>query len=226
MKIKDIKLSDSWSKHLKDEFDLPYMKSLMEFLFSEEKKGKVIYPPAENIFNALNSTPFENVKVVIIGQDPYHGIGEAHGLCFSVNKNIKMPPSVKNIFKEIEQELKLKMPNHGYLQSWADQGVLLLNSVLTVEKDKPRSHRNRGWEILTSKIIKILNTKKSNLVFILWGNDAKEKLELIDQNKHLLLMSGHPSPFSVRLFTGNNHFIKCNEYLEKNKISKINWEKL
>ena len=176
------------------------------------------------IHPSLNSTPLKSVKAVIIGQDPYHGEGQAHGLCFSVKRGVKTPPSLKNIYKEMKTDLGLEPIEHGNLQSWADQGVLMMNSVLTVEKSKPASHRKQGWEVFTDRIIEVLNNEKENLVFILWGNDAKKKAINIDREKHLVLESAHPSPFSFKKFLGCQHFSKTNAYLEENGIKPINWE--
>jgi len=215
-------IKSDWKKLLKDEANKEYFKKLETFLEIEYSNNEV-FPPKEDIFNALNLTSFKDTKVVIIGQDPYHGEGQAHGLCFSVLKGNKVPPSLKNIYKEIYSDLGIEAPNHGELTKWAHEGVLLLNTVLTVEKSSPGSHRKKGWEELTNKIILELNEKKENLVFILWGNDAKKKKELLDSKKHLVLESAHPSPFSVRNFQGNKHFSKVNQYLEKNGIKKINW---
>lgn len=218
-----IKLEASWKGRLEDEFQKPYMVDLKKFLKNEKQNGKVIFPPGPEIFSAMDCTPFEKVKVVIIGQDPYHGQGEAHGLCFSVKPQVRVPPSLKNIYKEIAAEFKCEIPTHGHLKQWADEGVLMLNAVLTVEKDQAASHRGKGWEQFTDKIIEILNSEKQHLVFMLWGKDAKVKGEKIDRKKHLVLESGHPSPFSAHLFLGNNHFKKCNEYLQKHLIKPINW---
>lgn len=188
-------------------------------------KTKTIYPPHEKIFFALKNTPYEYVKVVIIGQDPYHGEGEAHGMCFSVNPNIKIPPSLQNIYKELHRDLGCKIPNNGYLLKWARQGVLLLNSVLTVEKDKPASHQGKGWEIFTDKIISEINKKETPVVFLLWGNFAKKKAELITNPKHLILTSSHPSPFAVRYgFDGCSHFSKTNNFLIKTGQAPIDWQ--
>ena len=194
-------------------------------LVEEEYNKKIIFPPKDYIFNALKLTPYKNVKVVIVGQDPYHGVGEAHGLSFSVQKGIKVPPSLKNIYKELESDLGITPPDNGELTKWANQGVLLLNAVLTVEKDKPASHRKLGWERLTDYIIKSLNLKEEPIVFILWGNFAKEKKELITNPNHLVITSPHPSPFSANSgFFGSKPFSKANKYLIKNNIEPINWD--
>lgn len=221
---KAIQLEPSWLKVLGAEFDQPYMKSLKNFLSAEKQQGKVIFPSGDNIFNAFNTTPFNKVKVVILGQDPYHGLGQAHGLCFSVLPGVKAPPSLVNIFKEIEQDLGLPIPNHGCLQSWAEQGVLLLNATLTVEQAKAGSHQNKGWETFTDKAIEALNQQREGLVFLLWGSYAQKKGALIDNKKHLVLRSPHPSPLSAyRGFFGNGHFSKVNNYLENQGMKEINW---
>ena len=186
---------------------------------------KEIYPPQELIFNAFKNTTFANTKVVIIGQDPYHGKKEANGLAFSVNKEIKIPPSLRNIYKELHNDLKIKIPSHGDLTSWAKEGVLLLNSVLTVEKDNPASHKSLGWELFTDYVIKTLNNKETPIVFILWGNFAKSKKQFITNKKHLIIESTHPSPFSANSgFFGSKPFSKTNAYLKKNNLQEINWE--
>ena len=191
----------------------------------KEYESKVIYPERKNIFFALEKTPYENVKVVILGQDPYHGEGEAHGLSFSVCPGVKIPPSLKNIYKELNTEYGCYIPNNGYLVKWAEQGVLLLNSVLTVEKDTPASHKGKGWEQFTDKVIEEINKKDEPVVFMLWGNFAKSKADLLTNPKHLVLESAHPSPFSARNgFFGNNHFKLANEFLEKNGIKPIDWQ--
>ena len=201
-----------------------YYINLKKFV-DAEYENKTIYPERKNIYAALEKTPYENVKVVILGQDPYHGEGEAHGLSFSVCPGIKTPPSLKNIYKELNAELGCYIPNNGYLDKWAKQGVLLLNAVLTVEKDTPASHKGKGWEILTDRIIEEINKKDEPVVFMLWGNFAKSKECLLNNPKHLVLSSAHPSPFSARHgFFGNNHFKAANEFLEKNGIKPIDWQ--
>ena len=215
---------NGFKKIIEEESKKDYYIKLHDFV-DNEYKTKTIYPPRENIFFALKNTPYEYVKVVILGQDPYHGEGEAHGLCFSVNPGIKVPPSLQNIFKEIHRDLGLKIPNNGYLLKWARQGVLMLNSVLTVEKDKPASHKNKGWEIFTDTIIKKVNEKDTPVVFLLWGNFAKKKKELITNPIHLVLTSSHPSPFAVNYgFNGCSHFSKTNEFLIKNNMAPIDWQ--
>lgn len=201
-----------------------YFINLKKFI-DEEYSTKTIFPAKEDIMNSMKYSPLDKVKVVIVGQDPYHGIGEAHGLSFSVNKGIKIPPSLTNIFKELNKDLDMHMPNNGYLLKWELQGVLLLNSVLTVEKDKPGSHRNKGWEIFTDEVIKAVNDKTTPVVFLLWGAYAKEKRNLITNPIHLVLESSHPSPFSVKSgFEGCAHFSKTNKFLKENKIQPIDWQ--
>src|SRR5690606_17585451 len=187
-------------------------------------QGKTIYPPGSLWFNALNSTPFDKVKVVILGQDPYHGPHQAHGLCFSVPQGVPPPPSLQNIFKEIQRDLGVPIPRHGCLQHWVDQGVLLLNAVLTVEEGKAASHQGKGWEIFTDTIVQALNEKKKNLVFLLWGSHAQKKGAMIDPQKHCILRSPHPSPLSAhRGFLGNRHFSQCNSYLKTHGQEAIDW---
>lgn len=207
-----------------DEFQKPYMQQLRQFLQKEKENGKIIYPPGALWFNAFNSTPFDKVKVVILGQDPYHGPQQAHGLCFSVPKNIAPPPSLQNIFKELHSDLGITFPSHGCLQHWAGQGVLLLNAVLTVEQGKAAAHQGRGWEIFTDAAIKALNDKREGLVFLLWGSYAQKKGAIIDQHKHLVLQSAHPSPLSAyRGFLGNKHFSQTNAYLKNHGQKEIDW---
>ncbi|MEG1705045.1 MAG: uracil-DNA glycosylase [Clostridia bacterium] len=207
---------------INEEKQKDYFINLIKYI---DKENKTIFPEKENIFNSLKLTPYENVKVVILGQDPYHGEKQAHGLSFSVQPGIKTPPSLQNIYKELKNEMNLQIPNNGYLVKWANQGVLLLNSVLTVEKDKPGSHRNKGWEIFTDTVIKKLNERDKPIVFVLWGNYAKEKEKYITNPKHLVLKTVHPSPFSARNgFFGCNHFILINEFLKKNDLKEIDWQ--
>jgi uracil-DNA glycosylase len=220
----DVRLENSWKRHLEDEFQKPYMKRLKDFLVSEKKKGKMIYPKGGEIFEALNATPFDKVKVVILGQDPYHGPGQAHGLSFSVKPGVPPPPSLQNIYKELESDLGIKPPRHGYLKHWADQGVLLLNATLSVEKGKAGSHQKRGWEEFTDEIVKELNEQREHLVFMLWGSYAQKKGEGLDTKKHLVLKAPHPSPLSAhRGFFGSRHFSKANKYLEAHGIKPIDW---
>ena len=218
-------LEEGWKNALAEEFGAEYMKGLKKKLVEEMKAGVVIYPPAREIFNAFNLTPFDKVKVVILGQDPYHGKGQAHGLSFSVPDGITTPPSLANIFKEIESDLEVKISKiNGNLESWAKQGVLLLNAILTVRANNPASHRNLGWEKLTNVTIKALSDKREHIVFILWGKFAQEKESLIDTRKHLVLKAPHPSPFSANSgFFGCKHFSKTNDYLLKTNQTPIEW---
>ncbi len=220
----NVQLDASWLAVVGDEFNQPYMKKLKQFLQAEKQAGKTIFPPGKQIFNALNTTPFDKVRVVILGQDPYHGPGQAHGLCFSVQPGVPAPPSLLNIFKEIEKDLGLPTPSHGCLLSWAEQGVLLLNATLTVEQGRAGSHQGKGWEEFTDSIIAALNSKRENLVFLLWGSYAQKKGQIIDASKHLVLKSPHPSPLSAhRGFLGNQHFSKANRYLTEKGFKAIDW---
>lgn len=219
-----IKLEASWKHALREEFDKPYMSELRAFLQAEKAAGKEIYPPGPLIFNALNSTPLDQVKVVIIGQDPYHGPGQAHGLCFSVQPGVPTPPSLQNIYKELQRDLNLPIPSHGYLQHWAEQGVLLLNTSLTVEQARAGSHAQAGWGPFTDKVIEVVSQRCENLVFLLWGSHAQSKQKLIDAQKHLVLKSAHPSPLSAyRGFLGNGHFSRTNKFLEQHGLTPIDW---
>ena len=223
--MKKIILENSWKEKLLEEFNKDYMRSLSEFLRSEKLKNKIIFATGNKIFNAFNLTKFEDVKVVILGQDPYHGHNQAHGLSFSVEEGIRPPPSLKNIFKELESDMYIKQPEHGNLERWCSEGVLLLNSILTVEKSKPTSHANMGWEQFTDKILSILNDLKRNVVFILWGKKAQEKGHFLDKNRHLILKSAHPSPYSANNgFLGSKPFSKTNHYLNSNNIKEIDWD--
>ena len=215
----------TWKNRLKDEMEKEYFKNL-EFFLQDEYKKKTIYPDKNEIFASLNLLPFEKVKVVILGQDPYHGVGEAHGLAFSVKEGVKIPPSLRNIIKELQLEYENFLPpQSGELYSWVQEGVLLLNATLTVEKDKANSHSKIGWQIFTDKIIEILNNREKPIVFLLWGNFAISKKVFITNTNHLILESPHPSPLSARRgFFGNNHFLLANEFLEKNGIEKIQWD--
>lgn len=217
-------IEESWKAVLNDEFNAPYFSELKHFLVEERKQFK-IYPPGNQIFSAFNFTSFNDVKVVIIGQDPYHGIGQAHGLCFSVAKGIRKPPSLLNIFKEMKGDLGFEIPIDGNLESWARQGVLLLNATLTVRAHQAGSHQKKGWEQFTDAIIQKLSQQKDQLVFLLWGNFAISKKELIDTSKHTVLTAAHPSPFSAnRGFFGCKHFSITNEIIEKSGKQKINWK--
>ena len=219
-----IQLNDSWLSRLEDQFELDYMKKLREFLVTRKRHNAVIYPPGSRIFNALNSTPFESVRVVILGQDPYHGPNQAHGLCFSVLPHVKIPPSLANIYREIQQDLGIAPPMHGCLQSWADQGVLLLNAVLTVERGQAGSHQGKGWERFTDRVVELLNQERENLVFMLWGSYAMKKGMVINRHKHLVLKAPHPSPLSAhRGFLGCGHFSQANAYLESHGMKPVDW---
>jgi uracil-DNA glycosylase len=220
----EVKIEAAWKSKLNQEFEKEYFIKLTDFI-KNEYRLQTIYPPGSLIFNAFNLCSFQKVKAVIIGQDPYHGPGQAHGLCFSVREGIDFPPSLKNIFKEIEADLGIKRPDNGNLERWAAQGVLLLNATLTVREHQAGSHQKRGWEQFTDSVISILNQEKENIVFFLWGAYAQKKGESIDRSKHLVLESVHPSPLSAsRGFFGNKHFSKCNEYLIEHNIVPINWE--
>lgn len=219
-----IQMEESWKKVLSTEFAQPYMQNLRKFLKSQLDQGKTIYPKPNDWFAAFDHTPFDQVKVVILGQDPYHGPGQAHGLCFSVRPGVKPPPSLVNIFKELHADLGLPRPQHGSLLSWADQGVLLLNSVLTVQAGQAASHQGKGWEQFTDKAVHALAERREKIVFVLWGSYAQKKGSFIDRNKHLVLESPHPSPLSAsRGFLGSRPFSKINDYLKQNQITPINW---
>lgn len=217
-------LKNDWANHLNQEFEQPYYLHLREFLVNEYNTC-LIYPDRYDIFNALNYTPYSDTKVVILGQDPYHGPGQAHGLSFSVKPGVSTPPSLQNIFKELHADLGCSIPNHGYLVSWAKQGVLLLNTVLTVRESQPNSHKGIGWETFTDKVITTLNQREQPLVFILWGKHAQEKEQLITGNHHYVIRSPHPSPFSAhRGFFGSRPFSKSNQFLEKIGLAPIDWQ--
>jgi uracil-DNA glycosylase len=218
------KIEESWREALRDEFEASYFLMLKEFL-KEDRKTGAIYPPGPEIFAAFNHTPLTAVKVVILGQDPYHGKGQANGLCFSVNDGIKMPPSLVNIFKELHDDLGIPVPKSGNLVKWADQGVLLLNATMTVKDGQPGSHQGRGWETFTDNVIRTVSDLRAGVVFLLWGKYAQDKKVLIDEQKHLVLEAPHPSPFSAnRGFFGSRHFSKTNQYLEENGLGAINWD--
>ena len=218
-----IPLNPSWSSRLSSEFQQEYMQNLKKFLLEDQKKN-TIYPPAKECFQALDVVEFKDVKACILGQDPYHGEGQAHGLSFSVKKHKTPPPSLVNIYKELKSDLNIPIASHGYLLAWARQGVLMLNSTLTVRRGQPASHRDQGWEQFTDKIISILSKEREDIVFLLWGRFATQKAELIDASKHCILTSPHPSPFSAHQgFFGCKHFSKANAYLESKGISPIDW---
>lgn len=220
----EIKLESSWKEKLQSEFATERMQNLKAFLTAEYKAGKTIYPKGDEYFAALNLTPFEKVKVVIVGQDPYHGPGQAHGLCFSVREGVRFPPSLQNIFKELKDDVGVPIPKNGSLIRWAEQGVLLLNAVLTVEEGKAAAHQGRGWEEFTDRIIHLLNERKENIVFILWGSYAQKKAAFVDRKKHFVIESVHPSPLSAhRGFFGTKPFSKTNAYLRSKGIAEIDW---
>ncbi|RLU01728.1 MAG: uracil-DNA glycosylase [Ketobacter sp.] len=224
MSPEQVKMEPSWKQHLLPQFQADYMQQLRQFLVQQKKAGKVIYPKGDEYFNAFNLTPFDQVKVVIIGQDPYHGPGQAHGLCFSVQQGVAFPPSLQNIFKEIHADLGLPIPKNGCLTHWAEQGVLLLNAVLTVEQSKAAAHQGKGWELFTDAAIKELNDQREGIVFLLWGSYAQKKGQIIDPKKHCVLKAPHPSPLSAhRGFFGCKHFSKANQYLESIGKSPIDW---
>ena len=219
----DVKIEQSWKALLQEELDKPYFVELTDFVRAEYKSYR-IYPPGSQIFNAFNLCPFDKVKVVIIGQDPYHGPGQAHGLCFSVNDGVPFPPSLRNIFKEVNADTGAPIPQSGNLTRWATQGVLLLNATLTVREHSAGSHQRRGWETFTDAVIRIISEQKSKVVFILWGAYAQSKASLIDSSRHLVLRSVHPSPLSAHAgFFGNHHFSLANDYLVRNGLTSIDW---
>ncbi|PCM43680.1 uracil-DNA glycosylase [Marinobacter sp. ANT_B65] len=214
-----------WKEHLADEFRQPYMQALAEFLAAEESTGKILFPACAHRFNALNSTPLDQVGVVILGQDPYHGPGQAHGLCFSVRPDVPPPPSLVNMFKEIQSDLGIAPPDHGCLQPWAEQGVLLLNSVLTVVQGQAGAHQGRGWETFTDRVIEVVNREREGVVFLLWGSYARKRGQHIDRSRHLVLEGPHPSPLSAyRGFFGCKHFSRANEWLREQGRVPVNWE--
>jgi uracil-DNA glycosylase len=218
-------LEASWQRILGPEFEKPYMQNLRKFLREEKDHKKIIYPKSENVFNAFKFTPFEAVKVVILGQDPYHGPAQAHGLCFSVPKGIKPPPSLMNIFKELESDLKIPSASHGCLEYWAEQGVLLLNSVLTVQQGMAGSHQGKGWEQFTDEAIAALNEQRESIAFVLWGAYAQRKGQFIDMKKHAIFKAPHPSPLSAfQGFLGCRHFSKINDYLLSQGVTPIDWQ--
>ncbi len=220
----DVKIDASWKEILKQEFAKPYFEQIALHIKTERSQGKIIYPPGSLIFNAFNTTPFDKVKVVILGQDPYHGPGQAHGLCFSVQNGVPAPPSLVNIFKELQEDIGINIPNHGNLTHWAQQGVFLLNVSLSVRAGEPMSHSKIGWAQFTDEVIKRISGGKEHVVFILWGKFAQEKKLLIDETKHCILRSAHPSPLSAYAgFFGCKHFSKANEYLMSKGIDPVDW---
>ncbi|HLP52442.1 MAG TPA: uracil-DNA glycosylase [Chitinophagales bacterium] len=218
-----VQIEEGWKEALKDEFQKPYFPLIKQFIIAEKAKGKTVYPPGPLVFNAFNLTPFAELKVVILGQDPYHGPGQAEGLCFSVAKGIKQPPSLVNIFKELKTDLGIAPPNHGSLEKWARQGVLLLNASLTVNAGEANSHAKCGWQVFTDAVIKKISDEKEEIIFLLWGNFAKAKKALIDTSKHYVLEAAHPSPLSGGAYFGSRHFSKTNEILRKLGKEEIDW---
>ncbi|MBN2086924.1 uracil-DNA glycosylase [Candidatus Peregrinibacteria bacterium] len=219
----DVKIESSWKQVLQEEFDKPYFKQLTDFI-RIEYRSKTVFPPPRNLFKAFDLCPFDKVKVVILGQDPYHGPNQAHGLCFSVNQGVPMPPSLVNIYKEIKSDIGGEIPAHGNLEHWATQGVFLLNAILSVVAGMPTSHQKKGWEEFTDAVIRIIAEKKEHVVFMLWGAYAQSKEWMIDDKKHLILKAPHPSPLSAhRGFLGCKHFSKANEYLKEKGLEEINW---
>ncbi len=220
----DVKIENGWKARLSDEFQKPYFENLTHYI-KEEYRNFMCFPPGKNIFEAFQKCPFDNVKVVILGQDPYHGVGQAHGLCFSVNDGIPFPPSLLNIFKEINADMNIPVPATGNLNRWAEQGILLLNATLSVRANEAGSHQKKGWEEFTDVVVQKLNTEKDNLVFMLWGSYAQNKGKIIDNSRHLVLKAAHPSPLSANRggWFGTKHFSKCNEYLISNNQDPIKW---
>lgn len=221
--MSNVKIEESWKEALADEFEQPYFQGIATYLRKAKADGKTIYPPGSLIFNAFNTTPFEDVKVVILGQDPYHRPGEAMGLSFSVPRGVRTPPSLKNIYKELKEDLGVPVADHGDLTKWAEQGVFLLNAMLTVERSKAGSHQKIGWQNFTDAVIRKLSDEREGLVFMLWGNFAKRKAELIDGDKHLILKAAHPSPLAGGAFFGSRHFSQANAYLEEHGKEAIDW---
>ncbi|MGB3080272.1 MAG: uracil-DNA glycosylase [Saprospiraceae bacterium] len=219
----NVQIEPTWREHLSGEFSKPYFSQIKKFLTEERSKGKTTYPPGPLIFNAFNMTPFDQVRVVILGQDPYHGPGQAMGLCFSVPKAIPIPASLKNIYKELHRDVGFSIPQHGNLSNWTTQGVFLLNSILTVEKNNAASHSKIGWQIFTDAVIKILSNERAGLIFLLWGNYARSKKDLIDLSKHTVLEAAHPSPLARDAFNGCRHFSKTNTILKNRGEIPINW---
>ncbi len=224
MDPQDVNIEDSWRKVLAGEFRKPYFDGIKDHLVKERNKGQKIYPPGPLIFNAFNLTPFDKVKVVVLGQDPYHNPGEAMGLCFSVPKGVKIPPSLKNVYKEMHEDISFEIPDHGDLTSWAEQGIFLLNAMLTVRHRQAGSHKEIGWQKFTDAVISVLSEHRENLVFLLWGRFAQSKIPLINQLKHYVLTAAHPSPLARNAFSGCNHFSKTNSILQKIDKEPINWK--
>ncbi|MCL6415832.1 uracil-DNA glycosylase [Aestuariirhabdus sp. Z084] len=223
--MRKVQMEPQWQAVLQGEFEQPYMQQLRSFLVEQKHQGKTLYPKGEEIFNAFNTTPFDQVKVVILGQDPYHGEGQAHGLCFSVLPGVRIPPSLINIYKELQRDLGVPPVAHGYLMPWARQGVLLLNSVLTVERAQAASHQKQGWETFTDRAIAELNSRREGIVFMLWGSYAQRKGAFIDETRHLVLRAPHPSPLSAhRGFIGCGHFSSANAWLEQQGLGPIDWQ--
>lgn len=221
----DVKIEPGWKQLLKDEFNKPYFQQIVLHLKTEKNQGKIIYPPGQLIFNAFDTTPIDKVKVVILGQDPYHGPNQAHGLCFSVQNGVPPPPSLVNMYKELHEDVGLHIPNHGNLTAWAQQGVFLLNASLTVRAGEPMSHAKIGWADFTNTVIQKISDAKQHVVFMLWGKFAQDKRTLIDESKHLILRAAHPSPLSAHNgFFGCKHFSKANQYLVSKGIGPINWQ--
>lgn len=217
----DVKIADSWKEKLQDEFEKPYFKDLVAFV-KDEYLSQVVYPPGNQIFNAFDKSPFDQTRVVIIGQDPYHGAGQANGLCFSVSDGVSIPPSLRNIFKEINQDLGKEIPKSGNLERWAEQGVLLLNATLTVRAKTAGSHQKKGWEQFTDAVIKAISEEKEDVVFLLWGKYARDKGKVVDRSKHCVLEAPHPSPMA-RGFVGCRHFSRANEFLKSKGLAEIDW---
>lgn len=221
--MSNVKIEDSWKQLLKNEFEQPYFQSISAFLRKEIAAGKIIYPPGKLIFNAFDTTPVTEVKIVVLGQDPYHNPGQAMGMSFSVPRNVRTPASLKTIYKEMHDDVGCPIADHGDLTKWADQGVLLLNAMLTVEKNNAGSHKNIGWQTFTDAVLRRLSEERENLVFMLWGNFAKKKKHLIDGKKHLILEAAHPSPLARGAYYGSKHFSQANAYLKKHGVKEIDW---
>ena len=219
----NVKIEASWKAALQEEFEKPYFANVVSYVKAEKAAGHTVYPPGSLIFNAFDKTPFDKVKVVMLGQDPYHGFGQAHGLCFSVQRGVPAPPSLVNIFSEIHSDLGIAPPNHGCLERWAEQGVFLLNAILTVRANTPASHSGIGWQTFTDAVIRKISDEKTDVVFLLWGNFARAKRELINTEKHFVLEAAHPSPLARGAFNGCRHFSKTNELLQQQGLTPIDW---